>query len=128
MFLTATSVRLLQRYGRCTPRGSGGTADRTIAIVVKAPGGVGLVAASAETNEAQRGVRVISRTHLCAVVHRAMVEELDRCCGFPGKLQHARAVTFLLLLQYQLSVAVISRARCQCKLHCCCACHKPSIL
>lgn len=97
-FLTVTSVWLLQRYGRCAPRGTGGSPDRTIATVVKAPDGVGLAATSAETDAAQRGVRVISRTHLCAVVHRAMVEELVRYCGSPGKLQQSRTVTVLLLL------------------------------
>ena len=37
-----TFVWLLQRYGRCEPRGSG-AADLTIATVVKAPDGDGLL-------------------------------------------------------------------------------------
>jgi hypothetical protein len=66
-------------------------ADRTIATVVKAPGGGGLAATSAGAEEARRGLRQFSRTPLCAEVHRAMMHELVRCCGSPGKLQRARA-------------------------------------
>ena len=75
-----SSPALVQRHGRCEPRGSS-TADRTIATVVKAPNGDGLVATSAETDEAQRGVRQVSRAHSCLVLREALIEELVRACN-----------------------------------------------
>jgi hypothetical protein len=74
----------LQRYGRCEPRG-GGTGDRTIATVVKAPDGDGLAATSAETDETQRGVRLTTRAHSCALLQTALKQELDQTCGSQGE-------------------------------------------
>lgn len=74
------SSMLVQRYGRCEPRGSSAP-DHTIATVVKAPDGGGLVATSAETDEARRGVRQISKAHSCLLLRKALIEELLRACN-----------------------------------------------
>jgi hypothetical protein len=84
---SVNNVGLLQGYGRCEPRGSGGTADRTIALVAKARDGDGLMAIVAETNAAPSRVLRTTNMHGCSVLHLAIKQELVRCCGSQGKSQ-----------------------------------------
>ena len=72
-------------YGRCEPRGGGGTADRTIAGVFKAHDGDGLMATLAQTNAARRREWQKIGTDGSAVLHWAMTQELVRCCSAKGK-------------------------------------------
>lgn len=85
---------LVQRYGRCDPRGSS-VPDHTIATVVKAPNGGGLVATSAATDQARRRVRMISKTHTFLVLRTALIEELIRACN--GSELEGTAVRMLLM-------------------------------
>jgi hypothetical protein len=94
-----------QRYGRCEPRGSGGTADRTIALVAKARDGDGLMAIVAETNAAPSRVLRTTNMHNCSVLHLAIKQELVRCCGSEGKSQTSDFTCIAVCPQYRLTVA-----------------------
>jgi hypothetical protein len=74
-------VYKLSDDGRCEPRG-GGTADGTIATVVKARDGDGLWATSPATNKT-----LMTRAQSCAVLRRTLIEELLHVCsGSEGTL------------------------------------------
>ena len=109
-----TYIGLLQRCGRCGPRGNYGMADRTIALVVKAPYDDGLVAILGETDAACRRVWRSTGTRDCVVLHLAMQQELVRCCNSQGKLQNAgfQSQCCLSTMTDQLSLVIISRALC----------------
>ena len=89
-------------------------ADRTIALVVKAPDDDGLVAILGETDAARRRVWRSTGTRDCVVLHLAMQQELVRCCDSQGKLQttECQSQCCLSTMTDQLSHIIISRALC----------------
>lgn len=74
---------LLQRYGRCRPRGSKGFRDATVVAVDKAREYNGLEA-FAEGRRSTRSRPLLTEPHMCAVLQQAVHQELVLSCGSKG--------------------------------------------